>query len=605
MQKGWGGKGAAAPIIPPAATFKGVPPAFKARQSWPQPMPQQQWQVPQAQAQWQKDPWKKEPWQKEDQGPPTVYPLQLLQESQLTTQGFPPEAPALVHDKAMTVFSAGHSILQELVGDIGSEVEIHHDPDWDIFPEVGEAIKNAGAEQLCFSVATCPNQGKWAVGIANGWKGRETASKLALSFALLAERPPPDLEDFCKNHPEFRAMVAEAGLLPSGPPKRSAPVGKGNSWPHVPAAHAAPVPHAPHAPAHAPPQSFAGGFPPFVWATLDASAGLVQDGLPPEGLCVYHDKQSSDLFRSGQSILQEVLGDASGEVIYTHDPDWDVMPEMAEAIRSAGGEDNCYAVATLPSHGIWAVGLAGGWKPREAACKLALSVALVTVSGDLDRFAQSYPDFVSFCQVAGTPGAQEPVAKKQRVAEPAAKKVPPAKGGGSIPSSQGKGKKGGLFGAANKFQKPLPRDTPLWVQLPQEQLAPEILQELSSDAVAVATDRPNAPVYQGIDAVLKDLVANPEEEILFYDDETWEQFPEVGQALKSHATMEEPLQLAICNTLSCWGVGVGRQPEARLAAAKLAVASMIALKVAEAGEVPDLSAHPDFSDFVGSVQPPI
>ncbi|CAJ1430043.1 unnamed protein product [Effrenium voratum] len=782
MQKGWGGKGAAAPIIPPAATFKGVPPAFKARQSWPQPMPQQQWQVPQAQAQWQKDPWKKEPWQKEDQGPPTVYPLQLLQESQLTTQGFPPEAPALVHDKAMTVFSAGHSILQELVGDIGSEVEIHHDPDWDIFPEVGEAIKNAGAEQLCFSVATCPNQGKWAVGIANGWKGRETASKLALSFALLAERPPSDLEDFCKNYPEFRAMVAEAGLLPSGPPKRSAPVGKGNSWPHVPAAHAAPVPHAPHAPAHAPPQSFAGGFPPFVWATLDASAGLVQDGLPPEGLCVYHDKQSSDLFRSGQSILQEagyggrftygqwrrffafrverspsvldararegpthfswqrpfveffrpeiwllillhsdaaamgrlasccwaharlylpwqrrgvkredplcepemhvaqlaarlrcglpwaeelldleeisppvgswlellyqqeaqgawlclvctghrgelvrnfcaavalaeqrpdpdcpviiallpsvqhvhvtagsrvciqkalkilglplpylsggdfelrsrwqspaipkggrrylptlslqslevrldggcvelqncvlyghgttedsprgvgdcvlrvssgtclladcqvrlrkgsmepmphamytisrgvllssraqalehpaagirVLGDASGEVIYTHDPDWDVMPEMAEAIRSAGGEDNCYAVATLPSHGIWAVGLAGGWKPREAACKLALSVALVTVSGDLDRFAQSYPDFVSFCQVAGTPGAQEPVAKKQRVAEPAAKKVPPAKGlAEASPAARAKERRAAFSGQPTSFR---------------------------------------------------------------------------------------------------------------------------------------------------------
>eukprot|EP00435_Cladocopium_sp_Y103_P008714 s3942_g2.t1 len=171
--------------------------------------------------------------------------------------------------------------------------------------------------------------------------------------------------------------------------------------------------------------------------------------------------------------------------------------------------------------------------------------------------------------------------------------------------------------------------------------------EFGSDAVAVATDRPNTALYQGIDAVLKDLVAAPEEDITFMDDPNWDQtgsqhplqlrnaethmFPEVGQALKPHSSVEEtrkrlsiwhgeiysefrgcsgasriqqtsslqePIQLSTCSNLGCWGVGVGRTPDARRATAKVALAAMIALKAAEIGEVPDLSSHPEFSDFV-------
>eukprot|EP00913_Durusdinium_trenchii_P010071 g9450.t1 len=129
--------------------------------------------------------------------------------------------------------------------------------------------------------------------------------------------------------------------------------------------------------------------------------------------------------------------------------------------------------------------------------------------------------------------------------------------------------------------------------------------QFGNDAVAVATDRPHFQLYQSIDAVLKDLVASPEEDITFIDDPNWDQFPEVGQALKPHSQVEEPIQLSTCSNLGCWGVGVGRTPDARRATAKVAVAAMIALKAAEVGEVPDLSSHPDFAEFVASVQPPI
>eukprot|EP00439_Symbiodinium_sp_Y106_P073676 s327_g13.t4 len=272
------------PLIPPAGYKGAAPAAFSNKQS-------QNWQQQQQQQSWQGQ------GQKEDTGPPRVLNLQLFQESQLTTQGFPPEAPAIVYDKSMHVFSSAHSILQEIVGDISVEVEIHHDTEWDIFPEIGESIRHAGGEELCFSVGTCPNQGRWAVGIANGWKGRETAVKLALGFSLLADRSPDELENFCKNYPEFRVMVAEAGLLPSrGPPKRSAfNASQGQQWQSSPKQNSW----------SAPPAPAGGGFPKFVWASLDNTAGLVQEGLPAEGLCVYHDKQFADLFRNGQYVLQE------------------------------------------------------------------------------------------------------------------------------------------------------------------------------------------------------------------------------------------------------------------------------------------------------------
>lgn len=603
------GRGAA-PLIPPAAGFKGVTPVPTASQKWQQQQQQQSWQQDQ--------------WQKEDRGPPRVLNLELTQESQLTTQGFPPEAPAIEHDKSMTVFSAAHSILSEVVGDISAEVEIHHDMEWDIFPEIGEAIQRAGGEELCFSVVTCPNHGKWAVGIAAGKKGREVAGKLALAFALLVDRDPADLENFCKNYAEFRAVLADAGLLPprGGPQKRHM---------HFPPAGGKAAPPFAAAPAPAPAPAFAadfsGGFPQYLWISLDDSASVVQEGMPAEGLCVYYDKQCAELFRSGQSVLQEAVEDVNSEVVITHDPDWDQMPEIAEAIKQTGGEENCYAVGTLPSHGLWAVGLAGGWKFRESACKLALSIALVATTGEIDRFASSHPDFAAFCNAAGTPGAAsfEPAPKRAKV-EATKTTLPPAKGkfamderydsrsgkgggggggGGAAPSqAKGNGKKGGPF-AGKKYAKPLPRDSPIWVQLSQEQLAPEVLQEFGSDAVAVATDRPHTALYQGIDAVLKDLVAAPEEDITFLDDPNWDQFPEVGQALKPHSSVEEPIQLSTCSNLGCWGVGVGRTPDARRATAKVALAAMIALKAAEIGEVPDLSSHPEFSDFVGSVQPPI
>eukprot|EP00930_Biecheleria_cincta_P029812 TRINITY_DN20689_c0_g1_i1.p1 TRINITY_DN20689_c0_g1~~TRINITY_DN20689_c0_g1_i1.p1 ORF type:complete len:597 (-),score=134.48 TRINITY_DN20689_c0_g1_i1:144-1934(-) len=540
---------------------------------------------------------------------PQVLAISLTQDSQLTKQGFPPDAPVLTYNKASTVFSNGHSLLQEVVGDVSAECEIHHDTEWELFPEVGEAITAAGGEQLCFSVATCPSQGRWAVGLASSWKGRETAGKMALAFALLADRPTQELESICKNYDGLRAVFVDAGILPPrGNPKKR-PAGAGQSWAGAPQA----------APAYA----GAGGSPPTCWVNwLEADMKLSQDGLPSEGPCVSHDKQFGDLYRTGHYILEEVLGSVQDNVTFIHDPDWESMPELGDAIKQASGEEQCFCVAMVPSRAVWAVGAAGGWKPRETAAKLALSIALVAQSGD-SALVQRYPDFAAYFSEAGGPGAEAiaPPAPKRRFVEAPGQPVPqPASKGfsggqkgfkGGCQAGKGAGAQGGKGGKAGKFGRSggssLPKDQPLWVQLPADQLAPALLQELGPDAVAVCTDNASSSLYQSIDGVLACLLPTPDDEVQLLDDPQNTEFPEVSAALKSHGDgqREEPIHVSICQSTGCWGIGAGRTEDSRCAASKVALACMMALRAAETGEVPDLSEFAEFAEFVGGVQPPV
>lgn len=566
--------------------------------------------APAPQAAWQ---------QQEDVGDtPQVLAITLTQDSQLTEQGFPPDAPVLTYAKSSTVFSNGHSILQEVVGDVGAECEIHHDTEWELFPEVGAAIKAAGGEEMCFSVATCPSQGRWAVGLANGWKGRETSAKLALAFALLADRPTQELESVCKNYDGLRALFVDAGILPprGGSKKRLAPQG-GQSWSAAP---------------EAAPAAFGGGggSPPTCWVNwMEADMKLSQDGLPSEGPCVTHEKQFGEIYRTGHYILEEVLGSVQDNVTFLHDPDWESMPELGEAIKQASGEEHCFCVATVPSRAVWAVGLAGGWKPRETAAKLALSLALVAQSGD-SALVRRYPDFAAYFSELGIPGGEAPPAPKRRFVEAAPQRpVPePASKGfagagmqkgfkGSFQAGKGAAGKGaavqgGKGGKAGKFGgklggSSLPKDRPLWVQLPADQLAPVHLQELGPDAVAVCSDTASSQLYQTIDGVLACLLPTPDDEVQLLDDAQNTEFPEVSAALKAHGDgqREEPIHVSICQSAGCWGIGAGRTEDSRCAASKVALACMMTLRAAETGEVPDLSEFPDFAEFVGGVQPPV
>ena len=89
------------------------------------------------------------------------------------------------------------------------------------------------------------------------------------------------------------------------------------------------------------------------WISLSASAPLVLNGLPDLGPCIVHDPELQNMMSSGSYILSDtgVEGDA---VVLTHDTDWELYPEVGEAVKAATDEDRALCVAVCTSANIWA-----------------------------------------------------------------------------------------------------------------------------------------------------------------------------------------------------------------------------------------------------------
>lgn len=98
-------------------------------------------------------------------------------------------APAIIHDKEFEAcFSVATDLLWDLIGKASNHIKFEHDEDGDKFPEMKEAIVNAGGEDNCYAIAICEECSVWAVGIAAGWKNREKAAKIALALALADDK---------------------------------------------------------------------------------------------------------------------------------------------------------------------------------------------------------------------------------------------------------------------------------------------------------------------------------------------------------------------------------------------------------------------------------
>jgi hypothetical protein len=145
---------------------------------------------------------------------PVVHMIALQEESTLTAEGLPGEAPALEHNKASYAFSEAHNCLSELVGDISAEVVFTHDAEGTEFPEVNKAINETTGSTMCYCIASCAQFNKWGIGLAGGWKQREVAAKLALAVAICAEGGP-NLDQMAASYPEFGQMCANAGFVPT------------------------------------------------------------------------------------------------------------------------------------------------------------------------------------------------------------------------------------------------------------------------------------------------------------------------------------------------------------------------------------------------------
>lgn len=397
-----------------------------------------------------------------------------------------------------------------------------------------------------------------------------------------------------------RIPVSSAPPQPRMPPRRQAVSRQGGMSPRPPAgppprhvamqAHV--VRHSPVIPQYA--QQFAEPEPlqeppaPPLRLSLPPGAMFVADGLVEEGAAIYFDSRLSELTSCVSHVLRDLVEDPASEVVLEHDANWEQFPEIGEALLEAGGSEASMCVAICSSLGVWGVGVGGKWQKREACAKLALCVALLEKLDNCDEIAEQYPGFVEFCQV------QKPSRKKRRgkaVSKAKAKAIqakrepveppPPV-----APASEG-----------------FPKDEPIWIRLPDDDIMPEELDGLLPEALALGSDgTKRKALYTNADKVIAELVADPEADIEYVDDSDWSKFPTIGAALKEVAEKEECLCVAICRARSAWAVGVGMKGKPRFQAAKVALAASMLWQASEGGEdMPELECTA-MLDFVEEVR---
>lgn len=507
---------------------------------------------------------------------PTVTWINLTEESTLTAEGLPAEAPVLLYEKGVSVFQSTSYIVYDLLGEEKDKLEIVHDPEWTVFPEVGGAMKESGLEETCIAVAKA--DGRWAVGAGGNWKHRENAAKLALCVALACDSPK--LDSILRSHPEFAAMLEKAGLAEVPAPSAAVPA-RGKKSKAKDFEEAADEPANPIPVVHI--------------ITLQEESTLTAEGMPGDGVALVHDK-ASFAFSEAHNCLSELVGDISAEVVFTHDAEGDKFPEVGSAIKEALDQQWCFCIASCAQHNKWGLGLAGGWKQREVAAKLALAVSICADGGqNLDNCAAQYPEFGQMCANAGfiPSGGFVPIVREEA---PAKKKIKGAafhQGGKEDSELAQMGGLGGDFGG-----KPsLPKNAPFWLNLPAP---PAVLIDgmPSETLMLLGEDGTRKALYAHVDKFLAEFVESVETDIEFVDDPNWENFPEVAAAMEEFTLGDACLHIAVCGSAGVWAAGVGRKWKTRNAASKVALGTVLALRLADSGTGPDMTAFPEFSKFI-------
>lgn len=334
----------------------------------------------------------------------TVHYLTVPPTSALVQKGMSAEVVAVEYDKTNTVFQSAAHILGDLLDAEPKEVcSFDFDPDAAVFPEVAQAWTNAGNEQSCFMISQCPSMGKWAVGVAPGWKNAERAGKLALAVAIA--HGTPQLQMLFNTFPEFHDFCKSAGLVEGAQPQSA-----GLVWS---------PPEATLMAGMVKPATWEAPCPEVMWLTVDPTSRIMQEGMPAECPAVGWTKELQKYFSNSTNILQELVvagGLSVEDVSITHDADWAEYPDIGPLVQAASGEESCYAIATCASAAKWAVGVGSNWKARETAAKLALSIAIVV--GDADKVAElskTYPEFGRLAKRNGLSGGPPPEKKPKLV----------------------------------------------------------------------------------------------------------------------------------------------------------------------------------------------
>lgn len=324
-------------------------------------------------------------------------------------------APVLKFSQEPSVSSlqqSGHPFLEELVGDIASEVKLHHDTGWDTFPVVAEAFQVAGGEEECYCVAVCDKLDAWAVGVASKRKVRENMAKLALAVAISIESS--DFDQVVAPWKEFTMLRDRVQRLPQG----SSSVF--SLCPTVASRRREP------SPGNDSQRSAEGS---------EEADAAEYSGIPRETpLCIrvpeevplpecLQDYGREAIVFSTEGVgrtrlhglidvtLDKLVMDIEKDVDYFDDERGERFPSIAEEVSHFGGEEPL-SLAVCPSYNVWAVGVGLQQRTRRFSAKIALVAALVMQSqeeggDDVTQFDPLVTSFVKEVKEAKDASAKQ------------------------------------------------------------------------------------------------------------------------------------------------------------------------------------------------------
>jgi len=332
----------------------------------------------------------------------------------LLEHALPAEVLALAVNRGLPnkLLSNARKILATLLEseEEADAVELVHDAEWKEFPELGEAIKAAGGEEVSICLAICPGRNSWAVGVAGKTKVREPAARLALCAALAPEAPTEVFAELAAQWPEFAELCENAGAVPVDyvpePPPAKRHRGDGgatNGAAFEPAAQQQ-RPQAEAPPMRALPRDMP------LWLTLaeDAERPEALDGMGDEALVVSTDgTKRKGLYSRADEALKHILAamgvaeaDIGASVEYHDDANWERFPAVGEALKRMAPAEECICVSVCPAFNVWAVGVGMKGKARFNAAKAAMAGALAVVfeeagDGAID-FGEDLPSVAEF-----------------------------------------------------------------------------------------------------------------------------------------------------------------------------------------------------------------
>jgi len=360
------------------------------------------------------------------------------------------------HDSNLQhLLSSANNILYDLIVDECGAVELKHDPEWEDYPEVGEALTTLGFGEVALCVAICPGRSIWAVGLASKQKHRQQAARLSLCVALAANAD--SLNDVVSKHDGFLQLCQSAGIntedvvaapaaassWSGGRPKKKPKTYETEAEPFAESVQAPPEEEAllaeqaeeeallaeqaefdqqvkaqeaeaeeawkpkakekkPYVPETAMDRDTA------LWMRLleDIPEQLV--AMSPEILVLASDGSGrKGLYSHADAIVAKLIGDNhQEEVEYVDDSDWSLFPAVGSALKNLGEKEECFVLASCPSRCICAVGVGMKGKNRWAAAKVAIAVQValqqVEIGEDLPDLSefQAFADFIEEARAA-------------------------------------------------------------------------------------------------------------------------------------------------------------------------------------------------------------